>query len=211
MNQRKLKGVNYRNQSTIAKLLMCAFRFVIPFPSFVVGTRGTSDDIYSQTTDSAASLMQSVAWPPPGLCARCGVQGLPGVPCPPGLRPGSMAPRFPSWGGQGSWHAGRMQPACSQVSRVSCSQRLSHPLPQVKNGLGLDRGQLGEDLCSISSDSQLNMQSIGVYEAQKGEKQSEKKTKTNKHKRCCCIKMWCYFIWALQSAGLLTPEILLQL
>lgn len=132
MNQRKLKGVNYRNQSTIAKLLMCAFRFVIPFPSFVVGTRGTSDDIYSQTTDSAASLMQSVAWPPPGLCARCGVQGLPGVPSPPGLRPGSMAPRFPSWGGQGSWHAGRMQPACSQVSRVSCSQRLSHPLPQVK-------------------------------------------------------------------------------
>lgn len=147
----------------------------------------------------------------PGCVRGVGCRGYPGCPVLPASDLGPWLPGFLPGEDRGPG----MQAGCSQHAPRSHGSAAAkdfhiHCL-KSKNGLGLDRGQLGEDLCSISSDSQLNMQSIGVYEAQKGEKQSEKKTKTNKHKRCCCIKMWCYFIWALQSAGLLTPEILLQL
>lgn len=147
----------------------------------------------------------------PGCVRGVGCRGYPGCPVLPASDLGPWLPGFLPGEDRGPG----MQAGCSQHAPRSHGSAAAkdfhiHCL-KSKNGLGLDRGQLGEDLCSISSDSQLNMQSIGVYEAQKGEKQSEKKPKTNKHKRCCCIKMWCYFIWALQSAGLLTPEILLQL
>lgn len=91
---------------------------------------------------------------------------LPEVPFPPSLRSGSMASRFPLQGGQGSWHEVRTQPASSQSSLG----KISHLLPQaIKMDLGLTTGS--EDIFSIDSESQLNMQSFKDCKAQKRQKQ----------------------------------------